>query len=156
MQGQAKIIICGTLMIVHGILNGVLSQWPPSSSPCYNDVLAVGDIFCTITGQHGFMTFLWPPFPKILVVLCNDVYLNLSIPFNVTGDDIVKKSPELWQTGKMFHHHDNAPAHTALGVPQVLSKNFMKLYSTLPIPPTSPRVAFDTNCVFSPNFQGVS
>uniref|UniRef100_A0A6B0U906 Putative salivary secreted protein n=1 Tax=Ixodes ricinus TaxID=34613 RepID=A0A6B0U906_IXORI len=52
MQGQAKIIICGTLMIVHGILNGVLSQWPPSSSPCYNDVLAVGDIFCTITGQH--------------------------------------------------------------------------------------------------------
>uniref|UniRef100_A0A6B0UP20 Putative salivary secreted protein n=1 Tax=Ixodes ricinus TaxID=34613 RepID=A0A6B0UP20_IXORI len=104
MQGQAKIIICGTLMIVHGILNGVLSQWPPSSSPCYNDVLAVGDIFCTITGQHGFMTFLWPPFPKILVVLCNDVYLNLSIPFNVTGDDIVmcpeglEKQFDEWKT----------------------------------------------------------
>uniref|UniRef100_A0A6B0U9P9 Putative salivary secreted protein n=1 Tax=Ixodes ricinus TaxID=34613 RepID=A0A6B0U9P9_IXORI len=42
------------------------------------------------------MDFLWPTFPKILVVLCNKVYLNLSIPFNVTADDIVE-CPEDWK-----------------------------------------------------------
>uniref|UniRef100_A0A090XBW2 Putative salivary secreted protein n=1 Tax=Ixodes ricinus TaxID=34613 RepID=A0A090XBW2_IXORI len=94
MHGQAKLILFGTLMIVHGIQNGVLSQWSPS--PCYDDIKAVGDIFCTITGQNGFMDFLWPTFPKILVVLCKKVYLNLSIPFTVRADDIVK-CPDYWK-----------------------------------------------------------
>uniref|UniRef100_A0A6B0UY99 Putative salivary secreted protein n=1 Tax=Ixodes ricinus TaxID=34613 RepID=A0A6B0UY99_IXORI len=68
---------------------GVLSQWPPSPSKCYDDIKAVGNIFCTITGQQGFMNFLWPVHPKVLVILCIDVYLNLSIPFNVTDEEIV-------------------------------------------------------------------
>uniref|UniRef100_A0A6B0UAV8 Putative salivary secreted protein n=1 Tax=Ixodes ricinus TaxID=34613 RepID=A0A6B0UAV8_IXORI len=51
MQGQTKIIIFGTVMIVYAIQNGVLSQWPPSPFGCYEDIMEVGNIFCTITGQ---------------------------------------------------------------------------------------------------------
>uniref|UniRef100_A0A6B0UP08 Putative salivary secreted protein n=1 Tax=Ixodes ricinus TaxID=34613 RepID=A0A6B0UP08_IXORI len=97
MQGQTKLTIFGTVMIVYAIQNGVLSQWPPSPSKCYDDIKAVGNIFCTITGQQGFMNFFWPVHPKVLVILCIDVYLNLSIPFNVTDEEIVKCSPALQQ-----------------------------------------------------------
>uniref|UniRef100_A0A6B0UPB4 Putative salivary secreted protein n=1 Tax=Ixodes ricinus TaxID=34613 RepID=A0A6B0UPB4_IXORI len=86
MQGQTKIIIFGTVIIVYAIQNGVLSQWPPSPFGCYEDIMEVGNIFCTITGQKGVMNIFWPK----LVVICTDAYLNLSIPFNVTGDEIVK------------------------------------------------------------------
>uniref|UniRef100_A0A6B0UV17 Putative salivary secreted protein n=1 Tax=Ixodes ricinus TaxID=34613 RepID=A0A6B0UV17_IXORI len=114
MQGQTKIIIFGTVIIVYAIQNGVLSQWPPSPFGCYEDIMEVGNIFCTITGQKrcitartmkpdarstkifsgkeslpklfGVMNFFWPT----LVVICTDAYLNLSIPFRVTGDEIVE------------------------------------------------------------------
>uniref|UniRef100_A0A6B0UT64 Putative secreted protein n=1 Tax=Ixodes ricinus TaxID=34613 RepID=A0A6B0UT64_IXORI len=88
MKVQTKLIIVGTVMILHAIQKGVLSQ-EPSPSPCYDAIKAVGEIFCTITGQHGFLNFLWPPYPKLYVILCKDVYLNLSIPFNVTDVEII-------------------------------------------------------------------
>ncbi|XP_029821999.2 uncharacterized protein LOC115308282 [Ixodes scapularis] len=91
MQGQTKMIIFGTVLIVYAIQNGALSQELPSSSKCYNDIKKVGEMFCTMTGQQGFMTFFWPD----LVVLCTDAYLNLSIPFKVTGNKIVTCPHEL-------------------------------------------------------------
>uniref|UniRef100_A0A6B0UPP0 Putative salivary secreted protein n=1 Tax=Ixodes ricinus TaxID=34613 RepID=A0A6B0UPP0_IXORI len=97
MKVHTKLIFVCTVMILHAMQTGVLSQWPPSSSPCYDAIKAVGEIFCTITGQHGFMNFLWPPFPKIYVILCKDVYLNLSIPFKVTDVEIIT-CPEYWKT----------------------------------------------------------
>jgi hypothetical protein len=39
------------------------------------------------------------------------------------------KSPEKWQSGDWFLHHDNAPAHTALSVQQFLAKNKMVIVS---------------------------
>ena len=39
--------------------------------------------------------------------------------------DLQKNRPVLWQTGDWFFHHDNAPAHTALSVQRVLTKNVM-------------------------------
>uniref|UniRef100_A0A147BFL2 Putative secreted protein n=1 Tax=Ixodes ricinus TaxID=34613 RepID=A0A147BFL2_IXORI len=102
MKVQTKLIIVGTVMILHAIQKGVLSQ-EPSPSPCYDAIKAVGEIFCTITGQHGFMNFLWPPYPKIYVILCKDVYFNLSIPFKVTDVEIItcpeylKKKFDIWR-----------------------------------------------------------
>uniref|UniRef100_A0A0K8R6H3 Putative ixodes 10 kDa peptide protein n=1 Tax=Ixodes ricinus TaxID=34613 RepID=A0A0K8R6H3_IXORI len=78
-------------MIEYATQNGVLSQEPPSPSQCYNDIKNVGEMFCTMTGQQGYMTFLWPD----LVVMCSNAYLNLSIPFSVTGDKIVECPQEL-------------------------------------------------------------
>ena len=37
-------------------------------------------------------------------------------------DSVPKKQPEMWSSGDWFHHHDNAPAHTALSVQQFLTK----------------------------------
>ncbi|XP_040074444.1 uncharacterized protein LOC115328353 [Ixodes scapularis] len=84
MQGQTKMIIFGTVMIVYAIQNGVLSQGPTPFT-CYEDIKTVGEMFCTITGQRGFTNIFW----KDLVLICTTAYLNLSIPFNVTEDQIV-------------------------------------------------------------------
>uniref|UniRef100_A0A0K8RHP8 Putative ixodes 10 kDa peptide protein n=1 Tax=Ixodes ricinus TaxID=34613 RepID=A0A0K8RHP8_IXORI len=118
MKVRTKLIIVGTVMILHANQKaynnaaipcpnrcfdrtdriGTLSQ-DPSPSPCYDSIMEVGDIFCTITGQHGLMNFFWPA----LVVMCKDAYLNLSIPFNVKEDDIVicledlKKEFDTWK-----------------------------------------------------------
>jgi len=40
-------------------------------------------------------------------------------------DVVRRKGPELWRSGEWLLHHDNAPAHTALGVRQFLTKNGM-------------------------------
>uniref|UniRef100_A0A6B0USY8 Putative salivary secreted protein n=1 Tax=Ixodes ricinus TaxID=34613 RepID=A0A6B0USY8_IXORI len=88
MKVRTKLIIVGMVTILHAIQKGALSQ-QPLPFPCYEDIKEVGEIFCTITGQHGYMNFMWPQHPKILVILCRDAYLNLSIPFNVTQDQII-------------------------------------------------------------------
>uniref|UniRef100_A0A0K8RJN1 Putative ixodes 10 kDa peptide protein n=1 Tax=Ixodes ricinus TaxID=34613 RepID=A0A0K8RJN1_IXORI len=96
MKVRTKLIIVGTVTILHAIQKGALSQ-QPLPFPCYEDIKEVWEIFCTITGQHGYMNFMWPQHPKILVILCRDVYLNLSIPFNVTEDQIIGGA---WSRGR--------------------------------------------------------
>jgi len=37
-------------------------------------------------------------------------------------DSLRKKRPEMWSSGDWFLHHDNDPAHTALGMQQFWQK----------------------------------
>jgi histone-lysine N-methyltransferase SETMAR len=49
-----------------------------------------------------------------------------------------RKRPELWQSGELWLHHENAPAHKALSMQQFLTKNSM---TQLLHPPYSPDLA---------------
>jgi len=53
-------------------------------------------------------------------------------------DSVRKKRPEMWSSGDLFLHHDNAPAHTALSVQQFLAINNM---TVIPHTPYSPDLA---------------
>jgi len=48
---------------------------------------------------------------------------------------LTEERPELWRSGDWLLHHDNAPAHTALSVPQFLTKNRMTTASHHPYSP---------------------
>jgi len=49
-----------------------------------------------------------------------------------------EKRRELWETRSWLHHHDNAPAHNALGIREFLAKNNI---GVLEQPPYSPDLA---------------
>ena len=63
-------------------------------------------------------------------------------------DAVRRKRPELWQSGKWWRYHDNAPAHKALSVKQFLAKNSMTL---LLHPPYSPDLALCDLFFIPPN-----
>jgi hypothetical protein len=52
-----------------------------------------------------------------------------------------RKHPGKWQSGDWFLHHDNAPAHTALSVQQLLTGNKTVVVSH---PPTHPNLLRET------------
>ena len=53
-------------------------------------------------------------------------------------DAIRRKRPEMWRSGDLFLHHDNAPAHSALKTREFLAKHSI---TVLPHPPYSPDLA---------------
>ena len=55
--------------------------------------------------------------------------------FKRLRDSVRKKRPQMWSSGDWVLHHDNAPAHTALSVQQVLVKTTWRLSLILPIHP---------------------
>jgi len=51
-------------------------------------------------------------------------------------DAVRRKRPEMWRSGEWLLHHDSAPAHTALSVRNLLTKNGMTTASHPPTPGT--------------------
>ena len=52
--------------------------------------------------------------------------------------NVRRKCPELWRSGSLFLHHDNAPPHTALSVTWYLASLG---WTVVPHPPYSPDLA---------------
>ncbi|KAJ4430628.1 hypothetical protein ANN_19217 [Periplaneta americana] len=53
----------------------------------------------------------------------------------ILRESVRRKRPEMWRKGNWLHHHDNAPAHTALTVRQFLTNNNMVLMLHSPYSP---------------------
>jgi len=54
---------------------------------------------------------------------------------NVLMRSVREKRKELWETTSWLLHHDNAPAHNALGIREFLAKNNIAVLEQLPYSP---------------------
>jgi len=107
------------------------SQWKSASSPRPKKARQVKSNMETMTifffEIKGLVHFEFVPQGQTVNQL---FYLE---GFKRLHDAVRRKRPEIWRSGEWLLHQDNAPAHTALSVPQFLTKNGM---TTASHPPT--------------------